>query len=185
MPVPAGTYPLGPADGHVHVRTTREGVVSRVGHDLLLRVVDWSGVLAVGDGRLELSLALRLRTLEVLDATGGIAPLSGPDRRAIQRNAHRLMHVGPFPVATFAAEGPVDLEHGGRLEGTLTLNGRDRPVALDVERTAPLTWRATSTVLQSRFGIQPFSALLGALRLADPVTVEAVVTLPRGSHPTP
>lgn len=184
VPVPVGSYPLGPSNGHVHLRTAREGLAARVGHDLLLTVSRWSGCLAVGPGRLTLSLELELRSLQVLKALGGITALTRGDRETIQRTAQRLMQAGAHPVATFSAEGPVLLEAGGWLDGRLRLHGRARPVSLLVERTAPLTWRATTTVLQSGFGIQPYSALLGALRLADPVTVEALVTLPAAAVPS-
>lgn len=177
MPVPPGSYPIGPTNGHVHLHTAREGLAARVGHDLLLSVTRWSGCLGVAPGLLSLSLELELRSLRVLRATGGLTALTNGDKQTIQRNALRLMEVGPFPVATFTAQGPALLEAGGWLEGRLRMHGRARPVTLRVERTAPLTWRATTTVLQSGFGIQPYSALLGAMRLADPVTVEALVTL--------
>jgi polyisoprenoid-binding protein YceI len=180
MPFPPGSYTLGPDVGRVRLRTTRVGPAARVGHDLLLAVNAWSGELTVGADHEDLRLALRLdlRSLEVVAGTGGVTALSSDDRRDISRNALRLMEVGPYPTATFSATGPAATEAGGRLQGTLTLRGRSGPVQLVVEQVGPRAWRGTATVRQSAFGIKPYSAFFGALRLADPVVVEAELALP-------
>jgi polyisoprenoid-binding protein YceI len=180
MPFPPGRYALGPDLGQIRLRTTRAGIASRIGHDLLLAVPSWSGQLTVAadpEG-LSLELHLDLGSLAVVAGTGGAATLSGNDRRAIVKNALEVLAVRRYPTATFATTGSVALEAGGRLLGTLSLHGRTRALPLVVERLAPRAWRGTATVRQSDFGIKPYSAFLGALRLADPVAVEAELALP-------
>ena len=42
----------------------------------------------------------------------------------------------------------------------------------------PTTRTVTTTVVQSSFGVKPYSAMLGALRVRDAVEVRAEVRLP-------
>ena len=64
------------------------------------------------------------------------------------------------------------------MEGTLTLLGVDRPARLEVADLGGGRYRVTGRVVQSDYGIRPYSAFLGALKLADPVEVEAEIELP-------
>jgi polyisoprenoid-binding protein YceI len=57
------------------------------------------------------------------------------------------------------------------VEGDLTLLGRTRPIAFDVT-VADGTLHAVAVVTQTDFGIKPYSALFGALKVADEVKVE-------------
>ena len=67
------------------------------------------------------------------------------------------------------------------VHGDLTIAGTTRPAALTV-MTGFTTGRprgtVTTTVVQSDFGINPYSAMLGALRVRDAVEVRAEVRLP-------
>ena len=174
--VPPGRYALGPENGTVHLRTGRQGLAARVGHDLLLGIARWRGGLDVGADDVAVDLELDLGSLDVLGAHGG-RPLSDDDRSSILGNAARLLQVARHPLARFTASGPVSLAEGGRLDGTLSLCGTHRPVRLLVVQVGRRAWRATATVHQSSYGIEPFTAMLGALRLADAIGVEAHLTL--------
>jgi hypothetical protein len=54
-------------------------------------------------------------------------------------------------------------------------NARKRPLQLEVSRLGAGRYRARGQVVQSEYGIKPYTALFGALKLADPVGVEAEV----------
>ena len=66
---------------------------------------------------------------------------------------------------------------GGAIEGTLTLSGKSQPVRLQVTEPAPGRYRGSGTVLQSAFGIKPYTGFFGALKLRDEVVVEFEVDL--------
>jgi polyisoprenoid-binding protein YceI len=174
-----GHYGLGPDNGSVQLRTARHGLAARVGHDLLLGIGRWQGALVVGEDDVQLDLELDLRSLEVLGVRVG-RPLGDGDRGAILGNAARLLQVEAHPTARFTASGPTSLAGGGRLDGSLAVRGSHRPVRLLVVQVGRKAWRATTTVRQSSYGIEPYSAMLGALRLADAVEVEAALTLNGG-----
>jgi polyisoprenoid-binding protein YceI len=70
------------------------------------------------------------------------------------------------------------------VQGDLTIVGATRPAELIVVVgliASRLRGTVTTTVVQSSFGIKPYSAMLGALRVRDAVEVRAEVRLPSGS----
>jgi hypothetical protein len=54
----------------------------------------------------------------------------------------------------------------------LTINGRSRHVRLQVTAPGPGRYRGGLTVVQSEFGIKPYTGFFGALKLRDDVAVE-------------
>jgi len=188
MPLAQGTYSVGPHNGAVHLRTKREGVASKVGHDLLLEVPRWSGQITAGGAQrppgsgLRIELDLQIDSLTVLEGTGGAVGLSDADRREIAATAQGLLSVEQFPVARFASNRILasDDFSSGVVDGTLTLRGRSQSVSVTVSSTGRQSWRGTATVAQSAFGIKPYRAFFGALRLADSVAVEVTVDLAGG-----
>ena len=175
----SGSYRIGPSTGHLRLLTTRDGLAARVGHDLTISVDDWSGVIEIRDAATpvaSVTVTIRLASMIVLAGTGGVAPLSASDRRDIRDTALRLLDAASYPEAGFAAPD-VPVADQGRLPGTLTLRGVPSPVTLDVARADGDTWTASATVRQTDFGITPYRAFFGALKLADAVTIAASVTL--------
>lgn len=167
-----GDNALGPDNGQIRFRTKREGVASKVGHDLLLDVSQWSGRLVADSDnppQARLEVTVEMASLRVLEGTGGVKELSSGDKADITKNALKLLEVDKHPTAKFVAERAAP---NSPLEGSLTLCGKSAPLKLDVTSTGDASWRATGTLMQSAFGIKPFKAMLGALRLADEVTLE-------------
>jgi polyisoprenoid-binding protein YceI len=176
---------IGPERGRLILRTSRQGLAAQAGHDLTIEVVRWSGEVVLADDPAASTMAVTVDTgsLRVLEGTGGIKPLSERDKREIAQTARRLLDSDRQPEARFAstkitAEG----RERGAVDGTLTLLGKEAPVRLEVTHLGNNRYRATATVVQSAFGIKPYTAFFGALKLADPVRVEAEVDL-SGSEP--
>ena len=61
--------------------------------------------------------------------------------------------------------------------GTFTLAGSSQPLRLEVTETGPDQYRATTTVVQSAYGIRPYKAFLGALKVRDAVDVEVEIDM--------
>ena len=171
---------LGPDRGRVTLLTTRDGLAGMAGHDLTIDVSVWSGELTVGDdGKpTELSVKLDLTSLTVIAGTGGVKPLTDHDRREIAVTARKVLGTDRHQQATFTASafepGPAG---GGSIQGTLTLGGMSRPLTLQVSSTGGDSFHATASVRQSDYGIKPYTASLGALKVSDPVGVEIDVNL--------
>jgi len=68
-----------------------------------------------------------------------------------------------------------------QVDGDLTIAGVTAPVRIPIEiNPAPHGVRLTAavTIAQSSFGIKPFSALMGALQVADQVRIQAEARVP-------
>lgn len=179
-----GIHRVGPGNGTLILRTARQGLAANVGHDLTIVVDRWSGEIRVGDDPADSSVEItaELPSLRVLEGSGGMKPLTDRDRGDIARNAHRQLDADRFPQARYVSTGASGTAEGGVLEGALALHGRERPLRLTVTALGEDRYRATGAVLQSDFGIKPYSAMLGALKLADAVQLEAELDL-SGTEP--
>ena len=197
MAASTGTYRLGPGAGRVVIKTTRAGLAARVGHDLTLDVTRWSADITVPGGAPaeaapaeaapggDLSAAtvtaeLDLGSLVVREGTGGARPLSDSDRRDIESTMRKILGGSGGPAtAVFRSTRGIPSAAGGAIEGTLTLNGRSQPVRLQLTGPAPGRYRGTVTIVQSAFGIKPYTGFFGALKLRDEVVAEFEVDLSR------
>ena len=201
------TYRLGPDAGRVVISTTRAGLAARVGHDLTLDVTRWSADITVPGGAPaeaapaeaapgeaapaeaapggDLSAAtvtaeLDLGSLVVREGTGGARPLSDSDRRDIESTMRKILGGSGGPAtAVFRSTRVIPAAAGGAIEGTLTLNGRSQPVRLQLTSPGPGRYRGSVTVVQSAFGIKPYTGFFGALKLRDEVVAEFEVDLSR------
>ena len=59
--------------------------------------------------------------------------------------------------------------------------GQTRPVTLDLTGSPDGRLKGSIAVVQSQFGIKPFSAMMGALKVKDEVEVSFDVALPAES----
>jgi hypothetical protein len=84
VPIPAGTFRLGPRNGTLWVRTGRAGAAAKAGHDLLLQVTVWEAVLEVGE-TIELALDVDGGSLRVREGTGGMQELLAEDNASIEQ----------------------------------------------------------------------------------------------------
>jgi polyisoprenoid-binding protein YceI len=180
----AGRLRLGAERGRLVLLTTRDGLAARAGHDLTIEITRWSGELEVADDLTPAGLRIQadINSLAVRQGTGGVKPLTDRDRREIAVTARRLLGAERQPEATYTASGfEPDQSGGGVVHGTLSLNGASKPLKLTVRKTGEATYQATGAVRQSDFGIKPYTAFLGVLKVSDPVSIVVDVELPDSS----
>jgi polyisoprenoid-binding protein YceI len=178
VPLRAGTHRVGPADGTLQVRTYREGVAQKVGHDLIIDVGQWEGVAEVGgDGSLSaVQLDADPRSLQVREGLRGIKPLTDKDRADIRNTIDEKVLMGRrIGFRSTAVETGDD---GLTVRGELELVGTGRPVSFELEAAADGRVRGTLLVTQSDWGIKPYRGLMGALKVRDTVEVVLDVALP-------
>jgi polyisoprenoid-binding protein YceI len=166
--ITAGSYRLGPADGTLAVRTTRTGAVAKAGHDLRLEVTAWEATLEVG-AETRIELTADATSLRVREGTGGMQALDEGDMANIETTIDDEV-LKREPIA-FRSTDVTPAGAGFSVRGDLTLLGVTRPVAFDMV-VADGTLSAVAVVKQTDFGIKPYSALFGALKVADEVQVE-------------
>ena len=186
MALHAGRHPLGTDSGRIVLRTFRDGLAAQAGHDLKIQVGRWSGELVVNDDLdpADLEVRIEMTSLTVLEGTGGLKPLTDRDRREIAVTARRVLGADRHSDATFSATKFVRTTGGdGVINGSLTLASVTRPLQLQVSATGPDRYRAITSVKQSDFGIKPYTAFFGALRVRDAVDVEVDFRWPAGPGP--
>jgi polyisoprenoid-binding protein YceI len=162
------------------LHTFRDGLAAQAGHDLTIEVGRWSGTLTVHDDLSLSGLDVRvdMASLIVREGTGGLKPLTDRDRREVAVTARKTLRADRDPEATFTAtKFEPDADGGGVISGTLTLAGQSRPLQLQVRKTGTDQYHATTSVVQSQFGIKPYTGFFGALRVRDAVDVDVDVDL--------
>jgi hypothetical protein len=162
-----GSYRFGPDGDRLTVRTARTGAVAKAGHDLLLEVTAWDATLTVGD-ETTVELNADATSLVVREGTGGMQALDDGDRANIEQTIDDEVLMRE-PIA-FRSTRVTDLADGLSVEGELTIRGRTASVAFDVT-VADGHLHAVAPVKQTDFGMKPYSALFGALKVADEVKV--------------
>jgi len=162
-------------EARCRVFTFKEGLLSAVAHDLEIDVtrlrIEWP------DDRSTVRATFDARSLRVLHAMSSGHPaahaISDRDRRKIEENIlEDVLHASRYPE--IVAEGALtwtEPDRRARLDGTLTLHGRSRPLRLDVTQVDG-EWRAEATIHQPDHGVTPYTAMLGTLRIRPDIRVE-------------
>jgi polyisoprenoid-binding protein YceI len=160
---------FGPDNGRLTIRTTRQGAAAKAGHDLTIEVGSWSATLDP-EAQPALTLTADSRSLSVLAGTGGVKPLNNKDKSNIQQTINDEVLKG---CAIEFRSSEVQSTPGGlAVRGELSLNGRQGPVEFDLTTGDDGQVTGTAKVTQTAFGMKPYSALFGALKLADDVHID-------------
>jgi polyisoprenoid-binding protein YceI len=170
--IQSGTHRLGPDNATLSVRTRRAGAAAKAGHDLLLRVRSWDATLVVGEDHAETSMRLSAdsTSLHVVEGTGGIQELRDDDVANIEQTIDDEVLRRRDIEFTSTRVGP---SGDGRLhaEGRLTLAGETAPIGFDLKVGDDGSLEARAVVTQTDWGVKPYTALWGALKVADDVEV--------------
>ncbi len=180
MSIPVGTYRLGPENGTLSVRTSRTGAVAKAGHDLLIHVTVWEATLEVGEdpGQTSIVLDADPKSLHVREGTGGMKSLDDDDKASIRETIDDEILKGQAVEFRSTSVRPAADGGGMSVEGELKLVGTTRPIALDVTVGGDGRLSGRVIVKQSDWGIKPYSALFGALKVADEIELAIDVSLP-------
>lgn len=180
MKIPPGRYEIGPEDGKLTVHTRKAGAAAKAGHNLLIEVGSWQATISAGEDAASISLELRVdsSSLSVREGTGGVVPLDDDDKESIGKTiAEEILEGGPIE---FHSTGVRASEDGGPLEvqGELNLLGTSRPLSFELSGGEDGGLSGTAKLKQSDFGIKPYSALFGTLKVVDEIEVEFDGRLP-------
>jgi polyisoprenoid-binding protein YceI len=172
MGIPAGTHTFGPENGALWVKTGRAGAAAQAGHDLLIQVTSWRATLEVDEdpSRTSIELEADASSLRVQDGFGGMQPLGDDDKASIEQTIDdEVLKQMDIEFRSTAVQ-PAD---GGTLavQGELTLGGAVHPLELEVEVGDDGRLSGSAVIKQTDWGITPYSALFGALKVADEVAV--------------
>lgn len=171
MAIQAGTHTLGPDNATLSVHTKRKGAAAKAGHDLEMHVTSWQGTIELADDPAGTSMELSAdaTSLRVQKGTGGIQSLGDDDKASIHETIDdEVLKRQDIRFRSTAVQGD-----GGRLGvvGDLTLAGSTKPVEFDLVIADDGDVRATAVVNQTEWGMKPYSALFGALKVHEDVEV--------------
>lgn len=155
----------------------KDGVLAKLAHDLKFRVArvavdtDASGTLRA----LRFDATSLELDCEMKDGSERPGTFSDSDRAKIQKNAlDDVLDAKNHPEIRFELTAAVPEGAGYRVSGNLTLRGQTRPIET-VTRREGNAQVADVLVHQPAFGITPFSAMLGALKVKPDVLVRFVM----------
>ena len=159
----------GPDNGSLKIRTRRTGGAAKAGHDLVIEVQSWQATLDT-EAQPALTLTADSRSLRVLEGNGGIKSLSEGDKADIKKTIDKDVLKGTS--IEFRSSEVREAPGGGlSVRGELSIHGRQAPVTFDLAIGDGGRVTGSATVTQSAHGMKPYSALFGALKVADDVQV--------------
>jgi hypothetical protein len=164
MSIPEGTHNIGPSNGSLKVKTGREGAAAKMGHDLVIGVNSWEATIEGGDSP-SIKLTVDPGSLEVIEGSGGAKPLGDKDKTDIKKSIGNKV-LGSSQISFTSSE-----VSDSTASGDLSIAGKSSSVSVPLSVSGD-TISGSLTLSQKDFGIKQFSAMMGALKVKDQVTVE-------------
>jgi YceI-like protein len=161
------------SNSECRVFVRRAGLLAAVGHDLELRATELA--IDVDVAALHVRARVPARALEVVDAVEGRerqpGKLSAKDKAQIQENiANDVLEVKRFPAIEFESTRVEPAPDGYRVHGRLSLHGQTRALTFMAKRSGARLSGEVG-IHQPDFGIEPYRALGGTLRIRPDVSV--------------
>ncbi|PXY36791.1 YceI family protein [Prauserella flavalba] len=176
MFVQDGLYRADRQSGRLLVKTSRTGLGARAGHDLVIEATDWVAGVSVNtaDPRLtSVSVDVVVDSLRAESGSGGIKPLTDSDRAEIEKNIQtKILHTDRYPTITFRSTRVARDAESLTVDGELTIMDQTHPITVAATIGDEGRVRGRASVVQTQWGVKPYSAFLGALKLADEVAIE-------------
>jgi hypothetical protein len=162
------------------VYTYKEGLLASVAHDLKLAVGRWSLAVTRAEGALKLDGRWEPGSIAVAsvmrDGREAAGVLGQKDMDKIARTMREeVLHTDRHAEVRFSGEVVVQEDRRtAKVDGRLTLVGRTAPVRAQA-RLEGDKWVAEVALNQPDFGIKPYSAMLGALKIKPEVKVRVAI----------
>jgi polyisoprenoid-binding protein YceI len=181
MPISVGAYKLGPDIATLSIRTKKAGAAAVAAHNLLIEVTAWSATLELGEdpSHSKIELNADSASLKVLEGTGGPMKLEDDHKAGIKQTIDDEI-LKQSPIRFHSTE--IKSGGGGRYDvrGELELAGKRAPISFELTMGEDGTLSGSAVVKQTNWGIKPYSALFGTLKVVDEVTVEIAAKVPAG-----
>ena len=172
MGAEAGSHKVGPDNAKLEVRTYREGAAAKLGHDLVLEAKSFEGSLEVAEDGSATSAELTVdpSSLQVEEGTGGAKQLSDKDKGEIKSQIEKKVLQGK-PISFRSTDIKTSGDGSYSIRGDLELGDNTRPITFLVSLDDSGLPSASAQVTQSDWGIKPYSAMMGALKVRDTIDV--------------
>ncbi len=179
MPLQAGNYKLTANAGKLFVYTYKEGFLSAVAHDLLIDVTHFTVNLNIppaGSDAASVQAEIQANSLKVIcamkDGQRQNETLKEKDKADIEEATSKdVLHPAKHPTISFHSTSIQGKDNVYQVKGDLTLHGVTRPIEFDAITTNGKDLKGKITLSQKDFGIKPYKALLGTLKVKNEVEI--------------
>ncbi|MCV7384731.1 YceI family protein [Mycolicibacter longobardus] len=166
---------LDPSHGRMLIGTDVAGRAAKMGHRLTIEMERWQATVAwSGDRPTAVNLTVEVDSLQVLNGEGGLTPLTAPEKTLIRGNALKCLDSKKHGIIRFGCNDIEATDDGYRLTGDLEIRGKAKQHVIEVRVTGNGdSWQVdgSTVVRHSDFGVRRYSMLMGAMQVADEVTV--------------
>lgn len=166
------------ANAECLVFTFKEGLLSKIAHDLKLRVKDFR--IAVTSDPVAIDATFSAQSLEVVtamkDGEANPSALSESDKSKIAKQiGAEVLHASQYPEVTFVSSTVNETASGSlQISGTLSLHGTQQAMTIKTRENQGRQI-AELTLHQPDFGITPYKAMMGTLKVKADVRVQLSV----------
>lgn len=177
MSIDPGTYEFGPQNGKMVVKVYREGMAKKAGHDLIIDVSSWKATATIAENPADSSFTASadVGSFNVREGVGGVKPLSEGDKADIKKNITQKILTSP--EISFTSTSVQQSGDSATVTGDMRIMGKTNPATVKLTQEGNKV-KGTLSVVQSKWGIKPFQAMMGALKVKDQVDIELEANLP-------
>jgi polyisoprenoid-binding protein YceI len=177
MSINPGTYEFGPQNGKLVVRVFREGMAKKAGHDLIIDVNSWKATADIAENPADskFTATADVGSFTVREGVGGVKPLSEGDKNDIKKNITQKILTSPEISFTSTAVQPNG--DAATVTGDMRIMGKTAPATVKLSQEGGKV-KGNFSVVQSKWGIKPFQAMMGALKVRDQVDIEIEADVP-------
>jgi hypothetical protein len=154
--------------------TYKEGVLSYLAHDLRINVTSFTILLGGKDHFLEAHFDARSLRVDCAMENGRERPdlLSSRDRNDIDNNIIRdVLHADKYPDSMLLSSSVKKERENYLVKADLTLAGRKKEISFEVRKEDSQRYSADVRLNLPDFGITPFSAFFGAIRIKPHILI--------------
>ena len=160
-----------------YVFTFKEGLLSPMAHDLRVKIGRFTIDVDDASGAVSASFDTSSLVIDTPMKDGNENPsaLSDSDKQKIAGQIREdVLHSGKFPEATFKSRSVQKRADGGfDLDGDLTLHGVTKPISAKTQVVGGKQ-QLDFDLSQPEFGITPYKAMMGTLKIQAVVKVRVV-----------
>lgn len=172
-------YCLTPSSGSIFVYTFKDGMLSAVSHDLLIKVTDFKINLNMPEGDLtsaNFNLEIKSDSLKVICAMNNgkrqPALLKDKDKSdIISFMKNDVLHASKYRLITFKSINIEQKENDYVVKGELNLHGTRKNITFKVKSDDGKRFKGTVVLAQTHYGIKPYNALMGALKVKNIIKI--------------
>lgn len=156
--------------------TYKEGILSYLTHDLRISVTSFSIAIGGNDHFIDAHFDARSLRVDCAMDNGKERPdlLSSRERNDIDNNIIKnVLHTETYPdIILLSSSVRKEEEKNYLVKAALTLSGRKQEISFGVRKEDSKRYIADVKLHLPDFGITPFSALLGAIRIKPDILVQ-------------